>query len=137
MSDFFNPLQVALYDRLSTELAPLAVYDSPPHQPDGRPNADFPYVTIGDDTLLPFDTDTSLGVSATITLHVWSRYPGKKEAKTIMGLIYTTLHRQAATLVAVGYSFVDCLYEFGEIIEEVDGKTRHGVCRYRIIMEKT
>lgn len=136
MSEFFNPLQQAVYTRLTAQLSPIKVYDSPPDQPDGRPLADFPYVVLGADTLMPFDTDTSVGTNATLTLHVWSRYDGAKECKTILGQIYTALNRQAANLSASGYTFVDCLFEFGEVIEEVDGKTRHGVCRYRITMEK-
>ena len=136
MSEFFNPLQQAVYARLVAQLAPRNVYDSPPNQPDGMPAANFPYVVLGDDTLVPFDTDNSLGTSATVTLHIWSRYNGRKEVKTILGEIYTALNRQAGNLTATGYKFIDSLYEFGDIIEEADGKTRHGVCRYRITMEK-
>lgn len=137
MSEFFNPLQQAVYTRLVAQLTGINVYDSPPNQPDGMPASNFPYVVLGDDTLAPFDTDNSVGTSATVTLHIWSRYNGRKEVKTILGQIYTALNRQAANLSASGYAFIDSLYEFGDIIEEADGKTRHGVCRYRITMEKT
>lgn len=136
MTEFANPLQLALFSRLTAGLSPVKVYDSPPNQPDGLSNSDFPYVVIGDDTFAPFDTDTSIGNSCTVTLHVWSRYNGKKETKTIMGSIFQLLHRQASSLSASGYNFIDCLFEFGEVIEEIDGKTRHGVCRYRILLEK-
>lgn len=137
MSGFLNPLQSAIFTRLSAALAPLAVYDDPPNQPDGLPLDGFPYILIGDDTAISWDTDTSLGASATITLHVWSRYAGKKEAKTILGQIYTALHRGAANLSASGYAFIDCLLEFSEVVDEIDGKTRHGIARYRVYMEKT
>lgn len=137
MSEFFNPLQQAVYTRLVAQLTGINVYDSPPNQPDGMPASNFPYVVLGDDTLAPFDTDNTVGTSATVTLHIWSRYNGRKEVKTILGQIYTALNRQAANLSASGYAFIDSLYEFGDIIEEADGKTRHGVCRYRITMEKT
>lgn len=137
MSGFSTALQTAIFSRLTDQLSSYRVYDTPPNQPDGMPLANFPYVTIGDDTLSPFDTDDTLGMSATVTLHVWSRTDGKKQTKEILGLIYDALNRQAASLSAAGYRFVDCLHEFTEIIEEVDGKTRHGVCRYRVLMEKT
>lgn len=136
MSEFFLPLQQAVYARLVSQLSPIKVFDAPPGQPDGRPATDFPYVVVGDDTISPFDTDEAVGASATITLHVWSRYNGNTEAKNIMGQIYTALNRQAGTLSAVGYAFIDSLYEFGDVIKEADGKTRHGVCRFRITMEK-
>ena len=136
MTGFSIALQSAVYKRLTQELTGLNVYDAPPSQPDGMPLANFPYITIGDDTIAPFDADDTLGASATITLHVWSRSDGKKETKEILGRIYEALNRQAVHFWAVGYTFIDSLFEFSEIIEEVDGKTRHGVCRYRITMEK-
>lgn len=136
MSLFSSPLQQAVYSRLTAFLPSLRIYDDPPNQPDGMPEADFPYTTIGDDTVVPWDTDTSLGANCTITLHVWSRKNGKKEAKTILGQLYTALNREANFLYAPGFRFIDCLHESTEIIEEVDGKTRHGIIRFRITMEK-
>lgn len=136
MSGFETALQTAVYNRLTSQLTGKRIYDVPPNQPDGMPLSNFPYITIGDDTHSPFDADDTLGMSATITLHVWSRADGKKETKELQGLIYTALNRQSANLSATGFTFIDCLHEFSEVIEEVDGKTRHGVSRYRIIMEK-
>lgn len=136
MSDFGNALQLAVYTQLLAEIDDIPIYDSIPFQPDGNSTANFPCIAIGDDTLTPWDTDEMLGMSATVTLHVWSRKLGKKEVKEILGRIYAALNRQAAALSAVGFRFVDCLFEFSEIIEDIDGKTRHGICRYRIIMEK-
>jgi Protein of unknown function (DUF3168) len=136
MTIFLNPVQQAIYARLVSQITTINIYDDPPNQPDGMPAANFPYIVIGEDTSAPFDTDDSLGSSMTITLHVWSRYHGKKEAKTILGLIYTALNRKAAYLLSPGFRFIDCLSEFSEVIEEVDGVTRHGVCRYRVLIEK-
>lgn len=136
MSEFSLPLQLAVLTRLTTAMPSSRIYDDPPNQPDGMPNSEFPYITIGDDTLVPWDTDGSLGVSATITIHVWSRKNGRKEAKDILGQLYTALNRQAANLSATGYTFIDCLHEYSEVVEEVDGKTRHGITRFRITMEK-
>lgn len=136
MSVFLNPIQIAVFTRLTAQLTDVNVWDHSPSQPDGLPESGFPYVMLGDDTSSAWDTDDSLGASCTITLHVWSRYAGKKEAKTIIGQIYTALHRQAANLTAAGYTFIDCLHEFSEVIDEIDGKTRHGVTRYRLTVEK-
>ena len=136
MSEFLNPLQQAVYTRLVAQLPTVNIYDDAPGQPDGIPENNFPYIVIGDDTEVPWDTDDVLGMSLTITLHVWSRYRGKKECKALLGNIYTALHRQAANLSATGYTFVDCLFEFSNILDQNDGITRHGVCRYRLLMEK-
>lgn len=137
MSLFSTPLQQAVYSRLTSFLPSRRIYDDPPNQPDGMPESEFPYITIGDDTVSPWDTDETLGASCTVTLHVWSRKNGKKETKAILGELYTALNREANFLYASGFRFVDCLHEFTEIVEEVDGKTRHGITRFRITMEKT
>jgi hypothetical protein len=136
VSEFLNPLQLAVYNRLVAQLPTINIYDDSPGQPDGKPAVNFPYIVLGDDTGVPWDTDDVLGTEATITLHVWSRYRGKKECKTLLGLIYTALHRQAANLSATGYTFVDCLFEFSTVMDQNDGITRHGVCRYRLLIEK-
>lgn len=162
MSEFLNPIQVALYEHFSITADWLlstgywvdaedwndsgawrdnarshaAVFDDPPGQADGLPYESMPFIVIGDDTVIPWDTDDTLGASTTITLHVWSRYNGRKEANTILGEIYRDLHRNAAGLTLAGYHIVDCLHEFSTVFKEIDGVTRHGVCRYRITIQK-
>ena len=136
MSGFFLPVQKAVYDRLVAQVNSATTYDDVPQLPDGQPSADFPYIVIGDDYGESWDTDDTLGNEVEITLHVWSRYPGKKEAKEIMQDIYTALNRQQANLSAAGYRFVDCLHSFSDIFDEDDGKTRHGLCRYIILVEE-
>lgn len=135
MSSFLLPVQSAIYTRLTAEIA-AEVYDDPPGEPEGVPDANYPYVVIGLDQADPWDTDDTLGAQVIATFHTWSRYEGKTEIKTAQGEIYEALHRQAANLSATGYRFVDCLHEFSEIFEENDGSTRHGVCRYRLTVEK-
>src|SRR5690554_4378261 len=84
-------LQGAILQRLKS-YSPLmaratAVYDHVPQ------TAQFPYVVIGDDTAIDFDTDDTTGAESTITIHVWSQKRGRKEAKQIQGDIYDALHR--------------------------------------------
>ncbi len=136
MSTFDLPVQQALYTRLAAQVSSATVYDDVPGLPEGMPNDKFPYIAIGEDFTGPWDTDDTLGSQVSATLHIWSRYEGKKETKEIMQEIYTALHRQAANLSATGYRFVDCLFDFSDIIDENDGNTRHGVCRYIITVEQ-
>ena len=136
MSEFLTPAQSAIFTRLDAQISSAAIYDDVPGLPEGQPNADFPYIVIGDDNTLPLDTDDTLGATVFVTLHVWSRYQGKKEAKAILGDIYAALNRQSVNLAATGYRFTDCLFDFAEIFEERDGVTRHGVCRYKLVIEK-
>jgi hypothetical protein len=111
-----------------------AIYDHVPEPADSGSDISFPYVTVGDDTALDWDTDTSVGKEATITIHSWSRYRGRKEVKEIQGAIYDCLH--LSQLNVFGYDTVQCLSEYSETLVDPDGLTRHGVQRFRIILDK-
>lgn len=126
-------VQQAVFTALSGVIS-CQVYDDAPYQTDGLPLDQMTFVVIGNDTFVPFDTDETLGAEMTVTLHVWSRYPGMKQVKTILGEIYDALNR--ATLTATGYDFIDCLHEFSETKRASDGETRHGVTRYRITLRE-
>lgn len=133
MADFANVAQQIIFDALDGNITG-GLYDDAPYLPEGAPREDFPYTVLGDDTLVAWDTDDTIGTDVTVTLHVWSRYGGSKECKTIMGEIYTLLHR--ATLTKSGYHVVDCLCEFQEVFTEADGETRHGVMRFRLTLQE-
>ena len=120
-------LQKAIYGVLDTALT-MPVYDNVPE------NAVAPYIVIGDDTFIEYDTDSLRGFEATITVHSWSTYRGRAEVKTIMGLIYEALHRAEFTIA--GYNLIGCDCEFSESFLESDGLTRHGVQRFRILIRE-
>lgn len=136
MSDFAYPVQTAVYSRLTSVVSSATIYDDVPRLSNGQPDANFPYIVIGDDDLQSWDTDDTLGATVVITLHIWSRYQGKKEVKQVMQDIYSALNRQAGNLSATGYRFVDSLHDFSTVMDDPDGATRHGVCRYQITVEK-
>jgi hypothetical protein len=121
-------LQAAIYTRLDSQLT-VPVYDHVPQ------DAAFPYVTIGDDTSVQWDTDTNKGSTDTLTIHAWSRFAGRSQVKAIMKSIYSALH--IYNLDITGASTVLCQWEFGETFLDPDGVTRHGVMRFRIIQEAT
>lgn len=83
------PLQVALYERLTTAppLAMLAgrVFDDAPHR--SRDATAEPYVTIGEDVVRPWNTMTDQGAThdAVISIHAPRR--GFLDVKTIAALI--------------------------------------------------
>jgi len=130
---FETVAQQAVFDALSGNIS-AAVYDAVPVLPSGQPLANFPYVVIGNDTHRPWDNDDTVGSNSTVTLHVWSRAKGFKEAKTILGEIYDILHR--ASLAQAGYNMLDCLWEFSDTTDDPDGVTRHGVARYRLTVRR-
>lgn len=128
MSAWSWPVQVAIYERLDSACT-VPVYDNVPQ------DTPYPYITIGDDTSIEWDTDTETGAEATLTIHSWSRANSRSEVKQLQGEVYEALHRHE--LVVPGYSVVTCEQEFSESLPvEADGHTRHGVQRFRIILEK-
>ena len=110
--------------------APLTqpIYDNVPQ------DSPFPYVTIGEDIINQEDTDSELSVFASITVHTWSRARGKKELKQIQGVIYDALHRATPTLA--GYKVVTIDFESANSLLDSDGKTRHGVQTFRMLLEQ-
>lgn len=138
---FAHRIQAAVYARLRT-YAPLTAMLAPHADPqvggaaiydDVPQGAAFPYVTIGEDTLVEWDTDTELGAEATITLHTWSRQRGRAETKALQGHIYDALHRYA--LPVTGMHLIECKWEMSESFLDPDGHTRHGVMRFRLVLQ--
>lgn len=129
---FETALQTAIHTVLSADatLSGLVtgIYDDTPQD-----NA-FPYVTIGEDVHIAWDTDTSLGSDASVTIHTWSRYEGRSQTKQIQGAIYDVLHR--STLAVTGYATVGVDWQQSESFVDADGETRHGVQTFRVILDE-
>ena len=92
----------------------------------------FPYVQIGEDTATDYSTKDVTGTETVINLHVWSRYRGSKETKQVMDRVHTLLHD--SNLTVTGHNLINMRFEFGDVIRDPDGITRHGVMRFRAIM---
>lgn len=131
---FETAAQQIVFTALNGNLS-APVYDDVAVLPDGQPRSGFPYVMIGNDTNRPFDTDDTVGASATVTIHVWSKSPGFKECKAILGEIFALLNR--AALTKAGFNVVDCLWDYSDTSIDPDGETRHGVTRYRLTIQES
>lgn len=126
---FEAALQKAVYERLSGYASMPPVYDDVPQ------NAPAHYVVIGEDTHVPYDTDDSVGSESTITIHQWSKsHRGKAEVKATQGLIYSALNRHELTIE--DHHLVTLEFEYSESMLDPDGLTRHGVVRYRALLEQ-
>lgn len=135
-------LQTALYQRLTgfTALTDLlagdprfsatpAVYDHVPQ------DAEYPYIVIGEDFALDWDTDTTTGSDTEITIHTWSRFRGRGETKKIQRQIYNALHRH--DLLVTGADTVTVEFEDSRTLLDEDGLTRHGATTFRVLLEDT
>ena len=131
---FTTTAQELAFSALDGKLTSCTVFDTAPFLPEGAPSTSFPYCVIGNDTTEPWDTDDTLGTQISLTLHFWSRAKGMKQVKALMDQAYGLLHR--AALTKTGYSVIDCLFEFGEAMNDPDGQTKHGVQRYRLTIRE-
>jgi len=132
---FEAELQRAVFDRLSGFSGLPEIYDHVPQQADSGSNVPFPYVTIGEDTHIPFDTDDSVGSEATITIHSWSRSEGRAEVKEIQTGIRSALQR--FELDVNGFALVTIEFESSESFMDPDAMTRHGVSRFRVLLDQS
>ncbi|GAB6171993.1 DUF3168 domain-containing protein [Paradesulfitobacterium aromaticivorans] len=128
MKSSVNSLQTAIFNRLTTDAALTAkvtgVFD------DVTPGQAYPYVTLGEDTSADGGTKTFDGEDVTKTLHVWSRYDGKKEAQEILSLVLESMTREPL-LLSGGFSVQFSQLEMLQVFTDADGITRHGVMRLR------
>jgi hypothetical protein len=129
MADALLPLQTALVNHLTAGSPPLFAYDL--YTGRAPQNAAFPYAVLGDDTAVDWGTKTEAGQEITVTIHCWSRKAAStKEVKEMMAALYAALHEAESSVS--GQDLVSCRFDFGQVIEEPDGQTFHGVARYRL-----
>ena len=130
MSNYASALQQTVFNALdqSSTLQNLVtdVYDFVPE------STAFPYVKIGEDTMVDNGTKDKKGSDFTIEVHTFSRYRGSVEIKNIMSVVYDILHE--SSLSVSGASLVNMRFEFSDIIKENDGLTTHGVQRFRVFV---
>lgn len=124
-------IQTAIYGQLKADGTLMAlikgIFDNPPQ------DQAFPYITVGDFTMNPFNTFAKVGKDATATLHVWSRSPGFKEGMEILDRINIVL--DGIALAVTGYSLVKCEFETATTLRDPDGATRHIAVGYRVIVQ--
>ena len=123
-------LQTAVYSTLNgdsnlTSTLGASIFDDVPE------DSGFPYIQIGADTINEYGTKDVDGASTSLTLHVWSQYKGSLQTKNIMDRIHSLLHD--ASISVTGYNLINIRFEFGDILRDPDGVTRHGIIRFRAI----
>lgn len=121
-------LQRTIYRQLVAEAPSLNIYDDVPQK------TSYPYVSIGEVVHTEFNTDTELGMSASVIIHTWSRERGRKETKQMQNLVYNALNRR--NLIITGYHFISCEFVDSQTFVENDGKTRHGVQEFVILYDE-
>lgn len=124
--------QEAVYAALVADAGVQALLGTPPRVYDFVPDdATFPYVAFGAAHIAPDDGKLESAFEHILTLDIFSRYRGAKEAKEILQAVYAALHR--AELSTSGASFPFCAFHSAEIAPLDDGLTTHVAARFRVI----
>src|SRR5690606_37873072 len=112
---------------LTSLLGGERIYDEPPR------DAALPYVTLGEDVVSDGSTATEAGDEHALTLHVWSRQGGHREAQLIAGALLEAL--ADAPLASEGHSVANLRFVAADVRREADGRTYHGIVRLRALTE--
>ena len=126
-------LQKAVYLALAGDAALTGVlggqhvYDHVPR------SAAFPYVVIDETRMNDWSTGTERGCEHMLTLHIWSRYRGKRKVYEIGDGIRERLDDAGLTLD--GNRLVNLRHQFSDLKRDEDGETWHAVIRFRAVTE--
>lgn len=126
-------LQKAIHQSLTANASVLAALGGPrvwDHVPRG---ASAPYVTIGATSERDWSTGSEAGAEHILTLHVWSKAAGRREAETIADELRSALHDQSLTLD--GFHLVNLRHELTDTRRDPDNEMFHGVVRLRAVTE--
>ena len=124
----FLPLLKAQRDRIKS-VTGREVYDDLPQ------NASMPYVVAGEIEGREWSDKFQPGQEVTSSIHVWSNYPGRKEAGEIIDEILSALSSSPLNLEG-GFGAVVSTLELSEIIVDIDGVTRHGILKIKYLIEE-
>jgi hypothetical protein len=126
-------LQQAIFARLTADATLLALLGGARVYDDVPQGADFPYLTLGQSIARDWSTGSEDGHEHVLTLHVWSRANGKREAVEILGTVRTALHDTALTLS--GHRLINLRHEHTEARRDPDADIYHGIARFRAVTE--
>lgn len=130
MSDPSLALQGALFKALrAAGVAAGQVFDKVPD------DAEFPYVTIGDDQVIGDDDECQDASRVTSRIHGWSRAPGFPEVKAIAGSIRTAV--MAASLAIDGFEIIATEFVQTQFLRDPDGLTSHSVTEFSFLITHT
>jgi hypothetical protein len=120
-------LQQWAYDTLTAAAMTATGHTGTVPVRDWVPDAtEFPYVSIGEDVLTE-DVYKGSGRDFSLTVHVWSRYAGKLQAKEIGGAVVTAL--LAAITTTGEWRVTRVNLDAVNYFLDPDGRTTHGVVR--------
>ncbi len=95
----------------------------------------FPYVVLGEVSTADWDTKTEDGMEMQITIHIWSRYRGNKEAMQIMAEVVTALDDVSISVGSFNLLFIRFNSSVGPLLDP-DGFTNHSIQRFQVFVQE-
>ena len=126
-------VQKAIHAALSADTGVLALLGSARIYDHAPPDVSFPYITFGRTSIYDWSTGTESGTEQLLTLHVWSKGRGKKEAHVLVEAIGQRLND--AELALEGHALVNLRLEYSEVRFDEDQSVHHGLLRFRAVTE--
>lgn len=127
-------LQQAIIERLTADADVIAalggarVYDDVPLR------GEFPCLTFGPSTVRDWSTASDSGQEHSVTVNVWSRGHGRKEALAVLAAVEAAL--DDASLTLDGHRLINLRHESSDVRRDQDGETFLGIGRFRAVTEE-
>ena len=98
-------------------------------------NEDYPYVVMGEIMARDWSDKFEDGMEVYSTIHVWSQYHGRKEADEMADGLLRALTSSSLDLAPKFRAALDRLDGYNLIVD-LDGTTRHGILRFKYLIEE-
>lgn len=111
------------------------VFDRVARNPDGSPQADFPYVALGDTQFIPDEAECTDAGETNLTLHCWSRAVGFPEVRRLAAAVANALHDVSLPLDSGNVQSL--LLQSSRVLRDPDGLTSHAVLNFSVLTDAT
>lgn len=124
-------LHKAEVDRIEAQTSYKVFDDMPEEEP-------YPYVVMGEITTRNWSDKFEAGQEIYSTIHIWSQYPGRKEADEMADGILQAMTISPLDLSPNFRAVLDGndIFDSYDLIVDIDGKTRHGILTLHYLIEE-
>lgn len=98
-------------------------------------NEPCPYVVMGEISAVEWSDKLEDGTEVYSTIHVWSDYHGRKEADEMADALTQAFTSSPLDLSPNFRAALDRLDGYNLLVD-LDGKTRHGILRFKYLIEE-
>ncbi|MBL4617068.1 MAG: DUF3168 domain-containing protein [Robiginitomaculum sp.] len=127
-------LQEAIFSHLQQDAnvqavlgSPVRLYDDPPAEPI------YPFASFGRHQSRDTDADTFALNEQTLSLHIWSRYRGKREAQQILEAVRGSLNDMPPAMN--GHRLVSIRTVFADVLRARNGRIFQAILRLRALTQ--